>query len=497
MATYEKDNGAIGLLADEIIGQFRGELRDAGLKIDILKAYASRNENGDPTGPAIKLHGQACHAIVRIIGLKDRAKGHGDAEITVDGDEWNLFGEMGQRAILHHEIEHLVLVTDAKSGAVKRDDLDRPKLRMRLHDHQFGWFDNVARIYRENAIEVQQASSFLRDVTRVQLYLPGFNVKEAIDVESRPVEDGQAAAGYQSQESFKREVTKFLDDAGILHKGSKSKRSEPKAAVPSDWQKIVVDAIAELYDFDDKTTPAKFRTTVENSGGTDNDTNSAWRCDAVGIVVERCRGVEMPVTRRLITYVEACELLKANAGGEKAAEGDLTPTEIFERVLIDLAKRHGWIEPPNVADLKAELTGGLGTDEYSVIFMKKDGIRIDQFRKQACEASFSWGEAAKAYKRLYDADAIALANGGASNEDLAIVMLEVVKKLKITEPLTADELCVRVTGKSANNKAVAWYGEADGIAVSRIGAREADAKISWATGANLLEAAIDAVGAAA
>lgn len=495
MGTFEKDNGAIGLLADEIIEQYRGELRDAGLKIDIVKAYATRNENGDPTGPAIKLHGQPAHAIVRIIGLKDRAKGHGDAEITVDGDDWHLFSEMEQRAILHHEIEHLVLVTDAKSGAVKRDDLDRPKLRMRLHDHQFGWFDNVARIYRENAIEVQQASSFLRDVTRVQLYLPGFNVKEAIDVEHRPVADDGGRDGLKVEISAGgKTVSTTLGD---LKKVADNVKKPKQVAVPDAWQQTIVEAIAELYDFNEKTTAAKFRTTVENSGGTCNETNSAWRCDAVGIVVERCRGVEMPATRRLITYVEACELLKAVADESKAAPGDLAPAEIFDLVLIDLAKRHGWIEPPNVADLKAELVGGLGTDEYAVIFEKKNGIRIDQFRKQTIETTYSWGEAAKAYKRLYDADAIALANGGVSNEDLAIAMLEVVKKLKITNPLTADELCVLATGKSANTKAVAWYGETDGIAVSRIGAREADAKITWAMGANLLEAAIDAVGAAA
>jgi hypothetical protein len=37
------------------------------------------------------------------------------------------------------------------------DALDRPKLAMRKHDHQFGWFDEVAQRHGEASPEVRQA----------------------------------------------------------------------------------------------------------------------------------------------------------------------------------------------------------------------------------------------------------------------------------------------------------------------------------------------------
>jgi hypothetical protein len=43
---------------------------------------------------------------------------------------------------------------------VVRDDLDRPKLRVRKHDHQFGWFDSIARRHGPASFEVQQYRKF-------------------------------------------------------------------------------------------------------------------------------------------------------------------------------------------------------------------------------------------------------------------------------------------------------------------------------------------------
>jgi hypothetical protein len=56
--------------------------------------------------------------------------------------------------LIDHELTHL-----AKKGTIF-DPLDRPKLSMRLHDHQFGWFDQIAKRHGRASIEVKQVRAF-------------------------------------------------------------------------------------------------------------------------------------------------------------------------------------------------------------------------------------------------------------------------------------------------------------------------------------------------
>lgn len=173
MTTYELpgDDRLKDLLA-AVMNEFHPHLRDAGLWVDILLAHADTDENGDANRPALKLHGYQCCATIRILGLKDRVAGRGDVELLLDGDQYDTWSEDQLRAIFDHELTHLELkVSD--DGCVKRDDISRPLLRMRNHDHQFGWFDCVARRHGRNSIEIQQAEKLMSNVETRQLYLPG------------------------------------------------------------------------------------------------------------------------------------------------------------------------------------------------------------------------------------------------------------------------------------------------------------------------------------
>lgn len=198
MPIYEQDSGTIERIATRMLEKYHQPLADAGVKIDYLLAKAKRDNNGDATGPALKLHGYQCAAVVKILSAKDRAKGLGDAEIVVDGDRWHEWSEEEQEALLDHELQHLELKTD-EHGCVIRDDLDRPTLRCIKHDHQFGWFDAIARRHGAAAFEVQQAQAFLRDVDRVQKYFPGFEIAErdeaAVKSPAKQLDDDRAKAG--------------------------------------------------------------------------------------------------------------------------------------------------------------------------------------------------------------------------------------------------------------------------------------------------------------
>lgn len=128
----------------------------------------------------LMVHGWPAFARVRIVSQRDRVQGMADAEIAIDEDRWTLLSHDQRVGILDHELEHLQVVTE-DDGKVKVDDCSRPRLRIRPHDHQFGWFNSIAERHGANSQEVQQASQFAN--AHGQLYLPGIApLEEPADV---------------------------------------------------------------------------------------------------------------------------------------------------------------------------------------------------------------------------------------------------------------------------------------------------------------------------
>lgn len=169
--TYEKsaDYDEVHDLIGEIVEKHHGELHKAEVTVGVTYAF---NEKG----PAVKLHGVACAAVIKINSLKARAEGAPDATITIDGKLWRRGGgnhdplpDDRRRALIDHEINHLMIAHD-KEGRIKADDLGRPKLKMRPHDFEVGWFKAVARRHGAASFEVQQAMKLVDN--RGQLLFP-------------------------------------------------------------------------------------------------------------------------------------------------------------------------------------------------------------------------------------------------------------------------------------------------------------------------------------
>lgn len=170
--TYQKANQKIVDMALAILCEHdtHRPTLDAKVKIDILIANAERDEDTDEIkGTALKLHGVRALGIARILPLKQRAAGRGDAEICIDGDWWKDASEDEQKALLDHELHHIAVKTN-KANVVIRDDLNRPKLRMRPHDYQFGWFNIIAQRHGAAAQETQQAKAMMDNAG--QFYWP-------------------------------------------------------------------------------------------------------------------------------------------------------------------------------------------------------------------------------------------------------------------------------------------------------------------------------------
>lgn len=161
MPLYEKARAECFQICERMMEKYHGPLRDAQVTVDILFAKKRPDDSGEinPESHALKLHGYPVAAMVKVNSYKLRAQKHADAEIIIDGDRWDEWSEQEKEALIDHEIEHLELKTD-KDGNVRRDDLDRPKLRVRLHDHEFGWFDSIARRHGKHSFEVQQYEKF-------------------------------------------------------------------------------------------------------------------------------------------------------------------------------------------------------------------------------------------------------------------------------------------------------------------------------------------------
>lgn len=155
MVIYEKADKDIHDLVSAMMVKFHGPLSDAGVTVDVL--WASSCE-----GRPVKAHGYPALAVIKINSYRLRVQGHADAEITLDKKEWEVLSMQQREALIDHELEHLDLKLD-KDGGVVRDDLERPQMSLRKHDHQFGWFDAVAERHGVNSQEVIQCEKFLID----------------------------------------------------------------------------------------------------------------------------------------------------------------------------------------------------------------------------------------------------------------------------------------------------------------------------------------------
>jgi len=150
---------------------YHKDLADAGVTVALLIASGPRDSHGELMGPAVSHGGYAAKAVVKITNLKDRAAGLEDVVLILDGDHIDEWTDREADAIYDHELAHPVLVL--KKGKLVRDDLNRPKLRMRKHDGQFGWFFDVAERHKEHSTEAQQLKEVGTIAVR-QGWLQGF-----------------------------------------------------------------------------------------------------------------------------------------------------------------------------------------------------------------------------------------------------------------------------------------------------------------------------------
>lgn len=238
MPRYEKAPALVGQIVERMMDRYHPQLRDAKVTVAQLMAFPITDENGDSKGPALKYQGYQATAVIKIIGLKERTDGRCDAELVIDGDNWDVLTDAQRDAIVDHELEHLELKYD-KDGCLVRDDLDRPKLVIRKHDHQFGWFDAVVRRHGRDALEFKQLDEF-QTVHYQQRWLPYLDDPDKTPVEADPIREATPVSdGPKPDENLNVSITaggetvhtttRGLQKAAKAMKSMGKKSQKPKA----------------------------------------------------------------------------------------------------------------------------------------------------------------------------------------------------------------------------------------------------------------------------
>jgi hypothetical protein len=147
---------------EELMATAHEDLQKAKVRIQFIFAHPELTEFGKPATPAIKVHGVAARACAKINSYKDRARGLADAEIHLDAFWWDTADPNQRAALIDHELTHFrVMWEDGQKENARLDDHDRPKLKMRAHDYEFGWFNEVAARWKEDSTEVEQAKTMM------------------------------------------------------------------------------------------------------------------------------------------------------------------------------------------------------------------------------------------------------------------------------------------------------------------------------------------------
>lgn len=155
--SYSKAPDECGERVAHLLKLFHPDLVKAGVTVDLISIA---NDDGEP---CLTHQGYPAAAVVRIVDSKGRTMGRGDAEIVIDEAYYIGLTDAEKDALLDHELYHIELKmrTNKETGEemLALDENGRPKLKLRKHDVQAGWFSEIAKRHGAASLERKQALS--------------------------------------------------------------------------------------------------------------------------------------------------------------------------------------------------------------------------------------------------------------------------------------------------------------------------------------------------
>lgn len=159
-------------LLHQVICEHHPNLAERKIRCGIVRVGAALNKNGDATGPALKLLGSPCIAIIKLVPIKDRVHKGMDVEIQLSENEWDKVNEKVKLATLDHEVSHLEILRD-RNGAAKTEDDGITQLRIKRHDFLIGGFHDVIERHGQSAVELDSMQTVVHILwNKDQAYFP-------------------------------------------------------------------------------------------------------------------------------------------------------------------------------------------------------------------------------------------------------------------------------------------------------------------------------------
>ena len=162
------------------------DLHAAGVTIEVIFGYASRNADDEQVGHAYKVRQRPVSSTSSKTKLIDRVLGAADIRIELDGDQWESLHVDQQAAIIDRELQSFAVAKDAEDGLIL-DSHGRPKLKRRLPDFEVSIYTEIAKRHREASVEVISMAQIYSQAGQVvfpflqqqELALPGPDAEEA------------------------------------------------------------------------------------------------------------------------------------------------------------------------------------------------------------------------------------------------------------------------------------------------------------------------------
>jgi len=150
-------------MAYEVMKKYHPELHEAEVKMTIFMVTAVDKFGASMKhADAITVRGIPALAMVKKATTKEMKLGSGDFIMEIDSWKWNNELDEAERvSLLDHEINHIMLKYDNKSGLPLATLMGRPELLMRKHDVEVGVFLRVIARHKKKAVDYQGVYNLL------------------------------------------------------------------------------------------------------------------------------------------------------------------------------------------------------------------------------------------------------------------------------------------------------------------------------------------------
>ncbi len=223
MAWYTPGSQHVHDLIKEVIDEYHPDLAETKARIGAVFCHA----DPDSDKPAMVKNGIRILAKIKKNSEADRIDGKPDATITFDAEHWKTFeedeihGRDQARALIDHELYHLVCKRDKETGRFLTDDQDRPKFDMRVHDWEITGFRAVAERHGRHSAEVQEAVRFQDEFGNLLFH---FGAEHAVQ---RDMQFAEEVLGMTEQAV--EEINREHEAVGLPRPFVGNKRKKPSA----------------------------------------------------------------------------------------------------------------------------------------------------------------------------------------------------------------------------------------------------------------------------